>query len=331
METTTCTEKSSPNFIIFDKFYRKLDKTSDNFIIEDIHMKKFIETKFSHINSEKIEKKIEFQDDTSNLMNNYKKEIDQIENIDMVSDETSYNYIDINRRTMLDFHGKYIFIFTHDHVDLFELEAIKNSIYHPLTGVILPKNVIKYIELHDKCYTETKNLDLSAETLNNLYDWYQKSRKKGFSVQYLATQPETMQAYNIVKYYMTATDFQSHFKNFNPNDSNQERYERDLAEKALHEQKTPGSWLLRHSSYNRPIDENTTEFFRKCGIRYYVLSYIDKIAQIQHVLLMYRVGMGWQYKTYWYSTFLDCLEAILHINGIPFSKRIEGYITDPDI
>lgn len=243
-------------------------------------------------------------------------------------DITTNDYIKIDRQIMLDFHGKYVFIFGSDRLDLFETESVRDLTTHPILGKQLSKETIQYIKLYAECYDSTKNMPLSSQILQQFFTWYDERRKAEITVEQLKTDISTYQAYNIVRLYMTATDFQDHFINFNVLDSDQERYERHLAEKALNERKRVGTWLLRHSSFNRPSNEVDRLNLWKRGVRYYALSYIDNNGQIQHILLTHQVGKGWKYSTHWFSNFLDCLEFTLNKNKLPYYKRIGKYIQD---
>lgn len=243
-----------------------------------------------------------------------------------MTDTIDIDYIETARQTALDFHGKYIFLSRDDQLELFETEAVKDFTSHPITGESLPNEVLEYIKFHVNCYDTTKDMLLSPETLRSFFNWYSESRKAQRSVKDLKTAPETAQAYNIVRFYMTATDFQDHFKSFDPANSDQERYERDLAEKALRERAKIGTWLLRHSSYNRPVDNKVKEILKKTGIRYYALSYIDTDTQIKHRLLAHHVSKGWKYLENWFPNFLECLEFVLEQNKLPYYRRIGTYI-----
>lgn len=243
-----------------------------------------------------------------------------------MTDTINIDYIETARRTALDFHGKYVFLLRDDQLELFETEAVKSFTEHPITGEPLPDEVIKYIKFHVDCYDVTKDMLLSQETLRAFFNWYGEIRKSTIPIEQLKTSRETQEAYNIVRFYMTATDFQDHFKSFDPANSDQERYERDLAEKALRERAKIGTWLLRHSSYNRPVDNKVKEILKKTGIRYYALSYIDTDTQIKHVLLSHHVSKGWKYSENWFTNFLECLEFVLEHNELPYYRRIGSYI-----
>ena len=238
------------------------------------------------------------------------------------------DYIAIDRQTMLNFHGQYTFIFDGETLVLFETEQIKHSTNHPLTNQAFSENVLNYIKMHLECYENTQNVILKPDTLARFYSWYEQSRKSGLTPNELETHtdPYIAERYKIVKYYMTATDFESHFHNFNPEDTNEARYERALAEKALILSK-PKTWLIRHSSLNRPGNEEDRKLLLAQGTRYYVLSYLSETYTIKHILLKQRVGMGWEYglTDIWFPTFLECVEYTLTINGLFYTKRIGYY------
>lgn len=237
------------------------------------------------------------------------------------------DFIAIDRQTMLDFHGKYTFLQDIGKLSLFETENLIDLTTHPVTGEDLSIEEKTYIKFHYDCYEYTDDMILSPETLTSFFTWYDKMRKIGKEVRQLKEAPDTEEAFNIVRFYLTATDFQSHFKEFNPLDSEQERYERDLAEKALRQGETSGLWLLRHSSLNRPVTPEAIEKLQVLGVRYYALSYIDDNGQIQHKLLTHAVGIGWKESKAIFPCFLDCLEYTLHKYKIPYNKRIDKYAT----
>ena len=247
-----------------------------------------------------------------------------------MSDITTIDYIKIDRQTLLDFHGKYIFIFGTDRLNLFETKSMINLTTHPILGKQLCKETLQYIKSYEECYEMSKDMLLSPQVLQQFFTWYITRRKAEVTVEQLKTNVSTYQAYNIVRLYMTATDFQDHFRNFDPENSDYERYERHLAEKALQKRKQIGTWLLRHSSYNRPNNEEDMLNLRRKGIRYYAISYIDRDNEIQHVLLIHQVGKGWKYSTNWFSNFLECLEFALIKNKLPFYGRIGNYIETVD-
>lgn len=248
-------------------------------------------------------------------------------------DETDrIDYIETYRQIMFDFHGKYTFLFDGTKISLFVTEQLYNLSSHPITGKKLSASELQYIKFHYDCYQYTKDMELTHDRLSDFFIWYDESRKIGKTIPDLRLAPETAQAFKIVEFYLTATDFQSHFKEFNPADSEQEKYERDLAEKALREGAINGSWLLRHSSKNRPVTNEAMEKLRIAGIRYYALSHINKDEQIEHILIEHAVGLGWQYGRFAFPCFLHCVEYILNASDIPYNKRISRYTTtEPDI
>ena len=235
------------------------------------------------------------------------------------------DYIETDRQTMLDFHGQYTFLSDGVKLSLFETEQLIGLTIHPITGLPLKAHEIQYIKFHHECYLYTKDMILTPETLSSFFLWYDESRKSGESVPDLRLSPQTAEAFKIVRFYLTATDFQSHFREFNPTDSEQEKYERDLGEKALRTGAINGSWLLRHSSWNRPVTQEAIELLRKSGTRYYALSVINENAQIGHILLSYSVGLGWKHREDIFPCFLDCLEDILRRYNIEYGKRIPKY------
>jgi hypothetical protein len=224
-------------------------------------------------------------------------------------------------------HGRYVYIFGNDELQLFDTEEAKDLTDNPLDGKPLTAAALAYIKFHADCFAFSQPLELSDELLDQFFIWYDQSRTAGQSVASLSTNPETSQAYNIVRYYLTITDFQSHFKSFEPDNEGQERFERAQAEKALRERRHIGAWLLRHSSLNRPVEPEVQESLHREGIRYYALSYISRETQINHRLIEQRIGFGWLYNRQWFTNFLDCLEYALYVNHLPYNERIGEYIT----
>jgi len=237
------------------------------------------------------------------------------------------DYVAEDRQNMIDFHGKYTFLEGDDKLDLFETDQLINLTENPVTQEPLTQEELQYIKFHDDCYKYTGDMQLAPETLQQFFTWYADSRRAGATIETLRDSPDTEQAYKIVRYYLTATDFQSHFRDFNPTDSDKEAYERDLAEKALRTSKTIGKWLLRHSSRNRPVSQEAQDKLQRLGYRYYALSYIAKDAQIKHVLITCKVGKGWSSFNSWKTNFLDVLEETLIGSGLVFYQQIKGYIT----
>jgi hypothetical protein len=89
----------------------------------------------------------------------------------------------------------------------------------------------------------------------------------------------------------------STFDSSTPKDANVLKYERFLAEKALEEDGTPGKWLLRFSSYNRPRSGTEARGLKRIGIVYYALSSIQKNRKVGHTLIVHQVGRGWAYTS----------------------------------
>lgn len=234
------------------------------------------------------------------------------------------DYIAVNQQTMVYFHGKYTFLENNDKLNLCETKRLINSD----TDRTLTEEELNYVLFHDECYENTINIELTSDILQRFFTWYLESRRAGITIENLRNSPNTTKAYNIVRYYLTATDFQSHFRSFDPTNSTQERYERNLAEKALLDSDIAGRWLLRHSSKNRPVSKEAQDILQKLGYRYYALSYSTEDKQIYHILITHKVGKGWYSGTTWYTNFLDVLESTLVKHKLSFDQRISGYIQD---
>lgn len=221
---------------------------------------------------------------------------------------------------------KHIDLFGNKRVERFLIQDIRNLTRHPITQEPFSDPVTPYIQEHAQCYDLTNDLVLSDGTLREFFKWYDESRKKGFTVSELRNNLETTYAYNIVRYYLSIYDFQSHFRTFDGTDINQERYERYLAEQALSTRGRVGTWLLRHSSYNRPVEQKARDRLKQYGIRYYALSYVTKMYQIEHELIEHRIGFGWRHRKTWFPNFLDCLEEILRRLDLPYDERVSKYV-----
>ena len=237
------------------------------------------------------------------------------------------NFIDEERDVLLKERGKYLYIPTLTGPKIYETSKIINEIVNPFTGKKMSSDTILYIQFHWSCYWESIALDkLTSEKINDCFAWYHNLRKKGISYREIKTDQKYKENFNIVRHYLTPTDFQEHFKNFDPNDSEAEAYERDLAEKALQKSQLKGSWLIRHSSKNRSDSINNYT-------RYYAISYLDLDNTIRHFLISKVVGIGWrflendEYSTF--TNFLECLEYVLTALNLEYSSRISVYV-EPD-
>lgn len=237
------------------------------------------------------------------------------------------DYVDLERSMMHNHQGKYIFLEGATGLNLFETKSLRKEKQHPITGRDLKSEEISYIKFHDKCYRETHGMLLTESSLACFFSWYEKMRSTGTSLDGLRNSRDWTHAYSIVRYYLTATDFQSHFVNFNPIHSNKYAFERDLAENALRARKDIGTWLIRHSSRNRPACNEEWERLQRFGIRYYALSFIGQDCEIKHTLIVCKIGSGWYAADRWHTNFTEALEATLVRNNLSFTQRITGYIT----
>lgn len=250
------------------------------------------------------------------------------------------DYITVDHQTLLDFHGQYTFLNDNyltepdppkhrlpPNLQLYETMSLIGLQNHPITGRELTVAEKNQVVFNNNCYNETHNLVLAPETLAGFYSWYDQSRMNRMPVSYLRDSPDTAEAYKIVKYYMTITDFQEHFKEFNPVDAKAEAYERVLAEGALNEKRQRGAWLLRHSSLNRPATPEERQWLKLSGTRYYALTYMDINHKIVHVLLTFHVGLGWVYYKDQIPepSFTEFIEKVLDHEGIPYHGRISHY------
>lgn len=238
------------------------------------------------------------------------------------------DFVDKERDIFFGARGKYIFIRGNTGVTLFETELLSDEIINPLTNIKMSNDEILYIIFALNCYLTTKDINLNI--FDEYVEWYINLRKSGKSFKDIRSNQEYRDKFNIIRYYLTPTDFQEHFKLFNPNDSNAETYERDLAQKALIKSGETGKWLIRHSSKNRPKNEQKYNYLIRFGIRYYVISWLESDSIIKHILIRKVVGIGWQYFQndfyHTFTNFLECLEYVLLTLNLEFNKRISVYV-----
>jgi hypothetical protein len=236
--------------------------------------------------------------------------------------EEDQNYIDADRFNMLDFRGRYLFIKDRDHLKLIEISDFQ------IQG--LNRAVIKLIQFRTECYNVTKDLYIDESVIRDLASWYSKARKH-HSLLALNENPDTNLQLAIARYYMVPEDLYHHFRNFDPLNELSERYERSQAIEALLDYNVAGTWLIRHSSYNRPKNPNTLADIIKFGIRYYVLSYSmyrQETMIIKHILITFNVAMGWSYDVEGaviFPNFLNCLEDILEKHHLQFTNLHSDY------
>jgi len=248
------------------------------------------------------------------------------------------SYISQERTLKLDFHGEFSLLPYENNLLVFESSKFKGLRAHPDNREAISDMTFAYIKSQNDCYDLTKDMLLSPSLLDDIFTWYDDSRNGNSTMESLANNidPQVRQTFNIVKYYLTPLDFQSHFKWFNPEDSNADKYERDLANKSLSNKKV-GTWLIRYSSLNRSLDPSTLLINEHNGIKFYVLSYIQSVIPLKsevvitHLLLKQRVGFGWHYSNMWFPTFLECIEYTLSHNNLTYSERISTYINVDDI
>jgi hypothetical protein len=218
----------------------------------------------------------------------------------------------------------------------FEREVIKTSFGKQL---FVDGNIVDVSDLHDivnaldegqrefvQFYYKINNNTYSPDEVLDAFDWYTNLLLHGCSMAELLKHREK---YNIVRYFLHPLDLHEHFKQYPPYSLTDEtvQFEREQAIKALTGQEK-GSWLIRHSSYNRSTATSKTA-------RYYALSYVfdvgaskmsnDSVATIYHVLFCQEVGVGWFFNNVRYDCFVDCLEAMLKYNKIPYNGIIFKY------
>lgn len=244
----------------------------------------------------------------------------------MSSNDSVVDYVAQDRMILHKFCGKYFLLKAENNFEIFETENLVGKTENPLTGAPFLQRELDLINFYFECYKYTQKLEISEEILNKFFLWYSQTRRLK-TVRYLLRDSlETSEAYSLVNYFLTATDFQSHFRNFDPQDSGKQAYERDLAQKALLSENVRGKWLLRHSSRNRPSSKEKQDKITTEGRRYYALTYMDHNRKIRHVLITFVVGQGWSIFDVWYTNFLDALENSLEKLGLLFYKHVDGYV-----
>jgi hypothetical protein len=240
--------------------------------------------------------------------------------IDPASPEENRDYIEADRFNMLDFRGRYLFIKNQDSlklISIFEQPSVN-------------RNTLRLIEFRTECYNVTKNTYIDEDVIQDIASWYTEARKD-YSILDLHENPDTHLLLVVARYYMVPQDLYLHFRNFDPLNDTHERYERSQAIQALLNHNIAGTWLLRHSSYNRPQNPNTLADIIRFGIRYYVLSYSKQHPDtmiIKHILITFEVTVGWSSTaddTLIFPNFLDCLEHILQTYKLRFSDLYGDY------
>lgn len=260
------------------------------------------------------------------------------------------------------FNGLYSPLVIDNSLYLVETFELLNKDINPYDNNVLGSAEKNLINFNAKCFTTTGNMDMNqnmimsrnpliANTrsvvqiekiqddnklmfLKNNYKLYIKNRVDGKSYDYLLNKDPYL--VNLVKCYMTITDFQDHFKYYDHNNDQNMKYERTMATQALTNSRR-GSWLLRHSSLNRitseqtPLDEEEIDRRYRLGIKYYALSYLDYNRNIRHGLLRYEASKGWRVgnetdEGTWFTNFLEALETFLQRHNLDFSSRIGDYI-----
>jgi len=235
--------------------------------------------------------------------------------------------MDKERTLFLEGRGKYILIPGDNNLVLFETKLLSDEIINPMTNVKMSSDTILYIMFAMNCHLSTSNITI--EYIQKCFEWYSNLRKKGITFKDIRN--EHKEKFNIVKYYLTPIDFQEHFRNYNSSDSEAESYERDLAEKALIQSNEIGSWLIRHSSKNRPTNQEELNYLNNLGIRYYAISYLYSNTEIKHILISKYVGVGWKYVEnniyHTFTNFLECLEYVLLSLDLKYGARISVYVS----
>lgn len=253
--------------------------------------------------------------------------------IDPSDPDEQLDYIQADHFNMIDFRGQYLFVLDHNKQQLQLIDTLlsrQSLISHRLNGNTVSHETLLMIAFRLECYNVTKNLDINDDLIRKLANWYIEIRKD-HTILSLDDNSDTSLQMKVVRYYVVPQDLYHHFRNFDPLNETHERFERDQAINELKSHNVSGSWLLRHSSYNRPKNPNTLSDIIKFGIRYYVLSY-SKIEHndmiIKHVLITYNVATGWSTSTEktLFPNFIDCLENILQKNNLTFSNIYADYI-----
>jgi len=233
--------------------------------------------------------------------------------------EEKIDSIDLDQDIIFEHKGYYTFLRDNSILTLFETDKLTDKINHPISLRCLTSDELKYIHLKRDCLVETLSIDITNDKLEEIFEWYDQLRKVGNSYSSL-----NLKQLNLCRYYLTISDFESHFYYFNPSDKYQIKQENEYTTTLLLSQKEENYWLLRHSllSTGENIDDGNK--LREKGIRYYLFSFTNKILSITDVLITFSIGIGYHTEiTGWHPCFIDCLESILTHCSIPYNTHIE--------
>lgn len=236
------------------------------------------------------------------------------------------DFINSDKELIHNTFGKFVYINVDGELNKYNTEELFKTRKIPNSEQLLSKDELNYIDFRYEAYQFAQEKKLDINTLKLFFDWYITRRKNESSVSELQNDISTRFVYQNVRYFLTITDCEEHFSNFRAEDSTDERYERDLATRALLKEPVIGKWVLRHSSRNRPSEPEELDRLQKCGIRYYALSFSHCSGNIYHTCLTHQVGKGWTNNdTVWYPCFLDLLETVLEKYGLMAHLWVKGY------
>jgi hypothetical protein len=202
---------------------------------------------------------------------------------------------------------------------------------HPITRKILDKYEIDYVEHYFKCLKFEEQMQITDNFTKTIYETFIKANGK---------LPDNLLF--ISRVVLNLQDFAEHFKNYQETD-NELQFERKQAEKELNK-KIIGTWLIRNSSVNRPINQKHSELLKKLGIKTFALSFVDKQGSIKHLLFGHFPGKGWAYcgngikftcnsvkpniKTKYFPCFCDLIIHILKRCDLTFEKVSTNYYSN---
>lgn len=176
----------------------------------------------------------------------------------------------------------------------------------PSTRRELSENEIKYIKFHYEIYSRFHNEKINK---NLLLREYFEMKNKNRNDQELVEKARLL---------LKIEDFYEHFKNYEVENLSILKLERTKAETFLNVS-SPGSWVLRHSSCNRPkkdgvVDRERMRMNKLKGFIYYALSFKDENRVIKHVLLKKVLGEGWFLENngrIYFVCFIDILDYLI--------------------
>lgn len=246
-----------------------------------------------------------------------------------INDPITLNEIDLEKEQ----RRQHIFIdINNTLVQPYETEGIYKWMImnqtNPTTRQKFKEDEINYITFYHECWNLLNKYKYNKDDIKTIYDTY-ITMMKSYTLNQINSDPKLQGYHNLARCLLSINNFEDHFKHYDATDSSSDRVERVQSRKVLQASQN-GSWLLRHSSYNRTLDEPSGSL-KKRGIRYYALSYRIN-DRIENILITHRLGHGWSksplgVKTMiWYTNFIDMIESLLEEKGLAFKYFVNGYM-----